>query len=58
MSFIINLFLSCFSAIVMNDIGYGVTTWQWWVVLLSIALNYINGREYENKRWLKILEER
>lgn len=43
----INTFLGCAVAMMMVDIGYDFTTWQWWVAVLAVALNYANGRYHE-----------
>ena len=43
----ISILLSCTVSIMMVDIGYDFTTWQWWVAMLAVAFNYINGREHE-----------
>lgn len=49
MLYLLNTILSIIIAIVMTNIGYGVTTWQWWVVVLAANAMYILGRAIEAK---------
>lgn len=44
MSFIMSLILTIIGSVVMTSIGYGITTWQWWVIILLIVLNHYNGK--------------
>ena len=44
MRFITSLIFSVIGSMVMTSVGYGITTWQWWVIVLLINLNYCNGK--------------
>lgn len=50
MNTFISIFLACVVSIMMGSIGYDITTWQWWVAVVAVALNYINGCDHERKR--------
>lgn len=50
MNIMISAFLCSLAGIIMSECGYGVDTWQWWVIILSISFNFINGCILESRR--------
>lgn len=41
----LNLFVSCGTAVLMSGIGYNFKTWQWWVVVLIVNAICVLCRE-------------
>ena len=40
---LINIFIFMFIAVLLGNMGYGYTTWQFWVILISMAIVQINS---------------
>lgn len=43
--FVAHLLLTMIVCIVMSSSGFGLATWQYWVVLIAMALTHIFGQE-------------
>lgn len=49
MAFIFHLIFVSIAGTVLGVSGYGITTWQYWVILTCLIGSNIAGREQERK---------
>lgn len=54
---IIQIILGVLVGLILSDMGYDVTTWQWWMIIVLMAVSYINGYNEARDKIREILEE-